>query len=213
VAFTSLPPAAILGPGNRFTSDAQLAAYAGAAPLEASSAGHELHRLNRGGNRRSTMFLTSSSSHRLITWRQPRPTWTGKSPRASLDERHTVLSKRFIVRASWRPWQECQQIRKHQFAKSPPRSLEHRNVASCCLKIPPKCVQCYLPPRHSSTHAALSERCYGLLCLRSLWGSLTSGPSAYPTPRKSTMRRPSARPASIFSLSRVIHACRNFTWF
>ena len=31
--------AAILGPGHRFATDAQLAAYAGVAPLEASSAG------------------------------------------------------------------------------------------------------------------------------------------------------------------------------
>ena len=40
--------AAILGSGNRFKSDAQLAAYAGVAPLETSSAGHVRHRLNRG---------------------------------------------------------------------------------------------------------------------------------------------------------------------
>ena len=44
--------AAILGPGDRFKSDSQLAAYAGVAPLEASSAGKVRHRLNRGGNRR-----------------------------------------------------------------------------------------------------------------------------------------------------------------
>jgi len=44
--------AGILGPGLRFASDAQLAAYAGVAPLEASSAGLVPHRLNRGGNRR-----------------------------------------------------------------------------------------------------------------------------------------------------------------
>ena len=42
----------ILGPGHRFATDAQLAAYAGVAPLEASSAGAVRHRLNRGGNRR-----------------------------------------------------------------------------------------------------------------------------------------------------------------
>lgn len=40
--------AGILGPGQRFTSEAQLAAYAGVAPLEASSAGLVRHRLNRG---------------------------------------------------------------------------------------------------------------------------------------------------------------------
>ncbi len=49
--------AGILGPGQRFTSEAQLAAYAGAAPLEASSAGVVRHRLNRGGNRRLNATL------------------------------------------------------------------------------------------------------------------------------------------------------------
>ena len=44
--------AGILGPGQRFKSEAHLAAYAGVAPLEASSAGQVRHRLNRGGNRR-----------------------------------------------------------------------------------------------------------------------------------------------------------------
>jgi transposase len=39
--------AAILGPAGRFSSDAELAAYAGVAPLEASSAGRTRHRLNR----------------------------------------------------------------------------------------------------------------------------------------------------------------------
>lgn len=49
--------AGILGPGRRFATDAQLAAYAGAAPLEASSAGLVRHRLNRGGNRRLNAVL------------------------------------------------------------------------------------------------------------------------------------------------------------
>jgi transposase len=40
--------AGILGPAPRFANDAQLAAYAGVAPLEASSAGLTRHRLNRG---------------------------------------------------------------------------------------------------------------------------------------------------------------------
>ena len=49
--------AGLLGPGQRFTTDAQLAAYAGVAPLEASSAGQVRHRLNRGGNRRLNAIL------------------------------------------------------------------------------------------------------------------------------------------------------------
>ena len=49
--------AGILGPGRRFRTEAQLAAYAGVAPLEASSAGRVRHRLNRGGNRRLNALL------------------------------------------------------------------------------------------------------------------------------------------------------------
>jgi transposase len=49
--------AGILGPGRRFETDAQLAYYAGVAPLEASSAGIVRHRLNRGGNRRLNAIL------------------------------------------------------------------------------------------------------------------------------------------------------------
>ncbi len=49
--------AGILGPGQRFASDAALSAYAGVSPIEASSAGHVRHRLNRGGNRRLNAVL------------------------------------------------------------------------------------------------------------------------------------------------------------
>ena len=44
--------AGIPGPGHRFATDAQLAAYANVAPLQASSTGLVPHHLNRGGNRR-----------------------------------------------------------------------------------------------------------------------------------------------------------------
>jgi transposase len=43
--------AGLLGPGQRFTSDAPLAADAGVAPLEASSAERVRQRRNRGGKR------------------------------------------------------------------------------------------------------------------------------------------------------------------
>lgn len=50
--------AGILGPyTDRFKTEAQFAAYAGVAPLEASSAGKVRHRLNRGGNRRLNSIL------------------------------------------------------------------------------------------------------------------------------------------------------------
>jgi len=49
--------AAILGPGCRFASDAPLVAYAGVAPLEASSAQRVRQRFNRGGNRQLKAIL------------------------------------------------------------------------------------------------------------------------------------------------------------
>lgn len=99
--------AAILGPGNRFASDAQLAAYAGVAPLEASSAGKVRHRLNRGGNRRLNhvlyfIVLTQAHHHPGAQTYLARRVAEGKSRR----EAHRAL-KRFIVRAIWRLWQEC----------------------------------------------------------------------------------------------------------
>ena len=54
---TAAALAGALGPGQRCTSDAQFAAYAGVAPLEASSAERVRHRLNRGGNRRLNAIL------------------------------------------------------------------------------------------------------------------------------------------------------------
>jgi transposase len=100
--------AAILGPGRRFASDAQLAAYAGAAPLEASSAGTVRHRLNRGGNRRLNAILYQiaitqahhSPQARTYLERRVREGKTRREARRAL--------KRYIIRAIWRLWQECQ---------------------------------------------------------------------------------------------------------
>ncbi len=99
--------AGILGPGRRFASDAQLAAYAGAAPLEASSAGLVRHRLNRGGNRRLNSVLyriALTQAHHLASARTyiDRRVAEGKTRR----EARRALT-RYIVRAVWRLWQEC----------------------------------------------------------------------------------------------------------
>jgi transposase len=103
--------AAILGPGSRFATDAQLAAYAGAAPLEASSAGKVRHRLNRGGNRRLNhvlyfIVLTQAHHHPEARAYLARRVSEGKSRK----EAHRAL-KRFIVRAIWKLWQECLELR------------------------------------------------------------------------------------------------------
>jgi transposase len=99
--------AGILGPGQRFATDAHLAAYAGVAPLEASSAGLVRHRLNRGGNRRLNAIL-----HRIVVTQLraapdaraylARRIGEGKTRREAIR-----ALKRFLVRAIWRLWQEC----------------------------------------------------------------------------------------------------------
>ncbi len=99
--------AGILGPGRRFSSDAELAAYAGVAPLEASSAGAVRHRLNRGGNRRLNSvlyYIALTQAHHLPSARAylDRRVAEGKTRR----EARRALT-RFIVRAVWRLWQEC----------------------------------------------------------------------------------------------------------
>jgi transposase len=94
-------------PGRRFATDAQLAAYAGVAPLEASSAGTVRHRLNRGGNRRLNAILyrialtQARYSSEARTYLDRRVA-EGKTRREALR-----ALKRFLIRAIWRLWQEC----------------------------------------------------------------------------------------------------------
>jgi transposase len=99
--------AGILGPGDRFKTDAQLAAYAGASPLEASSAGRTRHRLNRGGNRRLNAVLYRIALTQAHHWPAARTyldrrVTEGKTRR----EAHRCL-RRYIIRAIWHLWQEC----------------------------------------------------------------------------------------------------------
>jgi transposase len=99
--------AGILGPGRRFASDAQLAAYAGVAPLEASSAERVRHRRTRTGNRRLNAIL-----HRIaLTQARCSP-----AARAYLERRISEgktrreavrALKRVLARALWRQWQRC----------------------------------------------------------------------------------------------------------
>ena len=108
--------AGILGPGRRFRTEAQLAAYAGVAPLEASSAGRVRHRLNRGGHRRLNALLyrialTQSRSSPAAQAYLARRTAAGKSPREALR-----ALKRHLVRAVWRLWQECLATREASVA-------------------------------------------------------------------------------------------------
>lgn len=100
--------AGILGPGFRFSNDAQLAAYAGVAPIEASSAGRLRHRLNRGGNRRLNAIL-----YRIILtqsrWSPETRAYLARRMGEGKSKREAIRAlKRFIIRAIWRLWQECQ---------------------------------------------------------------------------------------------------------
>ena len=99
--------AGILGPGRRFASDAALAAYAGVAPLEASSAGGVRHRLNRGGNRRLNaicyrIVLTQAHYSTAARAYLQRRMSEGKTKREAMR-----ALKRYVVRAIWRLWTEC----------------------------------------------------------------------------------------------------------
>jgi transposase len=99
--------AGILGPGRRFASDAALASYAGASPLEASSAGQTRHRLNRGGHRRLNAVLyriAITQAHHSSEARAylARRVTEGKTRREAMR-----ALKRFIARAIWRLWNTC----------------------------------------------------------------------------------------------------------
>ncbi len=84
-----------------------MAAYAGVAPLEASSAGLVRHRLNRGGNRRLNAILyriavsqaRSSPAAQAFLARRQAETKTWREAIRAL--------KRYLIRAIWRLWQHC----------------------------------------------------------------------------------------------------------
>lgn len=104
---TAAALAGILGPGQRFANDAQLAAYAGVAPLEASSAERVRHRVNRGGNRRlnAILYRIAVTQARCSPQAQAylaRRMHEGKKRREALR-----ALKRYLVRAIWRRWQQC----------------------------------------------------------------------------------------------------------
>lgn len=99
--------AGILGPGTRFGSDAQLAAYAGVAPLVTGSAGTERHRLNRGGNRRLNALVHQITAVQVRAF-PPARAYLGRRMAGGKTKKEALRAlKRFIVRAIWRAWQQC----------------------------------------------------------------------------------------------------------
>jgi transposase len=104
---TAAALAGLLGPGRRFRTDAQLAAYAGVAPVEASSAERVRHRLNRGGNRRLNAVL-----HRIaVTQLRDDPgaqAYVARRLQEGKTKREALRAlKRFLARAIWRRWEAC----------------------------------------------------------------------------------------------------------
>jgi transposase len=96
-----------LGQARRGLSEAQLAAMAGVAPLEASSAGGVRHRLNRGGNRRLNRLLHVIA---LIQARiyPPAQAYLARRQRAGRTAREARRAlKRHLVRRVWHQWQAC----------------------------------------------------------------------------------------------------------
>src|SRR5438445_7476243 len=99
--------AGVLGPGARFLTEGQLAAYGGVAPLEASSAEHVRHRLNRGGNRRLNALLHQIALTQARCW-APAQAYLARRVREGKTKREAFRAlKRYIARAVFRLWQEC----------------------------------------------------------------------------------------------------------
>ena len=99
--------AGYLGPGQRFASDRQLAAYAGVAPLEVSSAGRARHRLNRGGQRQLNAILHRIARSQL-RWSPEAQTYVARRLREGKSEAEALRAlKRHIARRVYQRWQRC----------------------------------------------------------------------------------------------------------
>lgn len=99
--------AGILGPGRRFSSEVQLAAYAGVAPLEASAAGRVRHRLNRGGNRRLNAILYRIALTQRRCW-PPAQEYVARRMSEGKTKREALRAlKRYLIRAVWRIGPQC----------------------------------------------------------------------------------------------------------
>jgi transposase len=105
--YTAGALAGILGPGQRFRSEAHLAAYAGVAPLEASSAGLVRHRLNRGGNRRLNAILYRIALSQARSCAQAQAYLARRQAEGKTWREAIRALKRYLIRAIWRLWQEC----------------------------------------------------------------------------------------------------------
>lgn len=106
-ALTAGMLAGYLGPGRRFGSDAELASYAGVAPLETASAGVMRHRLNRTGHRQLNAVI-----HRIALTQargyEPARSYVRRRMAEGKSWREAIRAlKRHLVRAILRRWNRC----------------------------------------------------------------------------------------------------------
>jgi len=85
---------------------ASIAAYAGVSPLQASSAGHVRHRLNRGGNRRLNAILYMIALSQASHSEQARAYLARRVSEGKTTREAMRALKRFLARAIWRLWKE-----------------------------------------------------------------------------------------------------------
>jgi transposase len=99
--------AGILGPGRRFANDAELAKFAGAAPIETSSAERIRHRLNRGGNRRLNAVLYRIVLTQARYSRQARAYLDRRMSEGRTRKEAFRALKRYVIRAIFNIWVQC----------------------------------------------------------------------------------------------------------
>jgi transposase len=88
---------------SRFRSDAQLAAYAGVAPLDASSGRQQRHRLNRTGNRRLNRALHIIAVTQVRVHPPAIAYYARRKPTARTTEKHSAPSNATSPAPSSRP--------------------------------------------------------------------------------------------------------------
>jgi transposase len=106
-ALTAAGLVAELGPPRPGLGEAQVAAMAGVAPLEASTAGGVRHRLNRGGNRRLNRLLHVIALIQARVY-PPAQAYLARRQQAGRTAREARRAlKRHLIRRVWHQWQAC----------------------------------------------------------------------------------------------------------
>ncbi|HWT95375.1 MAG TPA: IS110 family transposase [Solirubrobacteraceae bacterium] len=88
-----------VGPVGRFRTDAQLAAYAGVSPLDASSGRQQRHRLNRTGNRRLNRALHIIAVTQIRTYPPAKAYYARRKSEGKTNREALRTLKRHLARA------------------------------------------------------------------------------------------------------------------